>query len=172
MRRVSENNLLEVLSPNYWLLHLIWPCTVVQRLEGGLDDCLHLEVVGKCEDDGEEESRESEEDGGVEPAVTELVERVDHGEVSLQAEGDGHVDAGGEAGLGDGEGEGDEVVPDRGGVGRAELGQGEGEEGGDEEESVHQGQEDHQPDDNIIQTDITQLLIDFTLPFSLFLVPN
>ena len=81
--------------------------------------------------------------------MTELVERVDHGEVSLQAEGDGHVDAGGEAGLGDWECDGHQVDPDRGGVGRAQLGHGECEEGGDEEESVHQGQEDHQPDDNI-----------------------
>ena len=71
---------------------------------------------------------------------------MDHWEVSLQAEGDGHVDTGGEAGLGDGEGVGDQVGPQGGGEPRAEVREGEGEEGGDDEECVHHGQEDHQPD--------------------------
>ena len=91
-------------------------------------------------------SWEWEEDRRLEPGLTELVERLDDREVSLQAESDGHVDTGGEAGLGDGEGVGDEVGPEVGGVGGGEAGEREGQEGGEEEESVHQGQEDHQPE--------------------------
>ena len=80
--------------------------------------------------------------------VTELVERMNHREISLQTERDGHVDTGSETGLGDGQGVGHQVVPQRGGVVLAQLGQGECEEGGDEEAGVHQGQDEHQPERN------------------------
>ena len=77
--------------------------------------------------------------------VTELVERVDHREISLQAERDGHIDTASHAGLGQGQAVGHQVGPQGGGVVRAQLGQGEGQEGGDQEPGVHQGQDEHQP---------------------------
>lgn len=73
---------------------------------------------------------------------------MNHREISLQTEGDGHVDTGREAGLGQGQRVGHQVVPQGGGVVLAQLGQGEGEEGGDQEAGVHQGQDEHQPEHN------------------------
>ena len=84
-----------------------------------------------------------EKNWGPEPGLTQLVERAHHREVSLETEGDDHVDTGSHEGLGQGEGVGHQVGPEAGGGGRGEVGQGEGEEGGDEEECVHHGQDDH-----------------------------
>ena len=77
--------------------------------------------------------------------VTELVERVNNREISLQTERDGHVDTASHTGLGQGQAVGHQVGPHGGGVVRAQLGQGEGQEGGDQEPGVYQGQDEHQP---------------------------
>ena len=118
---------------------------VVKLRHGGLHDGLQLEIVWECEEDGEDDAREGEQGGGPQPPVTQLVERVDHREVSLQRQGDRHVDAGSQAGLSYGQAEGNHVEPHTGGELGAEVGQGEGEEGGDQEQAVHHGQHQHQP---------------------------
>ena len=76
---------------------------------------------------------------------------MNHGEISLQTERDGHVDTASHAGLGQGQAVGHQVGPQGGGVVRAQLGQGEGQEGGDQEPGVHQGQDEHQPQHIIVR---------------------
>lgn len=56
---------------------------------------------------------------------------MNHREISLQAERDGHVNTGSETGLSQGQSVGNQVVPQGGGIVTAQLGQGECEDGGD-----------------------------------------
>ena len=122
------------------------------------------EVVGQREEDREQEAGQRQDHrGSQEPAASQTVrhaggdnrrgtqlilqveERLDHGDVSLDGEGDGEVDAGGHGGLGQGQADGHDVVPGAGSVLGPEVGHGEGEGRAQQVQRVRQRQHQQQP---------------------------
>ena len=92
------------------------------------------EVVGQREEDREQEAGQRQDHRGSQKSaesqavrrrrrlqtgsqlILQVEERLHHGDVSLDGEGDGEVDAGGHGGLGQGQADGHDVVPGAGRV--------------------------------------------------------
>ena len=62
-------------------------------------DSPHLQVVGQCEEEGEDDPGQGETEGGPHPGVPDLLEGADHREVSLHGQGYCQVHTGRQTGL-------------------------------------------------------------------------